>query len=79
MYQPLITFCPHPAIFTQVLRIFVYNLERKPFVATKIRYFSKTSKFSSVKAFDLVVLFIVFPASIIVYRVSSYIRDNAMV
>ncbi len=23
MYQPLITFCPHPAIFTQVLRIFV--------------------------------------------------------
>lgn len=22
MYQPLITFCPHPAIFTQVLRIF---------------------------------------------------------
>ena len=25
MYQPLITFCPHPAIFTQVLRIFVVN------------------------------------------------------
>lgn len=24
MYQPLITFCPHPAIFTQVLCIFVY-------------------------------------------------------
>lgn len=23
MYQPLITFCPHPAIFTQVLCIFV--------------------------------------------------------
>ena len=22
MYQPLITFCPHPAIFTQVLRLF---------------------------------------------------------
>ena len=22
MYQPLITFCPHPAIFTQVLAIF---------------------------------------------------------
>lgn len=22
MYQPLITFCPHPAIFTQVLPIF---------------------------------------------------------
>ena len=22
MYQPLITFCPHPAIFTQVLVIF---------------------------------------------------------
>ena len=60
-------------------RIFVYNLERKPFVATKIRHFSKTSKFSSVKAFDLVVLFIVFPVSIIVYRVSSYIRDDAMV
>lgn len=60
-------------------RIFVYNLEQKPFVATKIRYFSKTSKFSSVKAFDLVVLFIVFSVSIIVYRVSSYIRDDAMV
>lgn len=24
MYQPLIKFHPHPAIFTQVLRIFVY-------------------------------------------------------
>ena len=79
MCQPLIKFHPHPAIITQVLRIFVYNLDRKPFVATKIRHFSKTSKFSSVKAFDLVVLFIVFPVSIIVYRVSSYIRDDAMV
>ena len=27
MYQPLITFCPHPAIFTQVLRIFEINRE----------------------------------------------------
>ena len=26
MYQPLITFCPHPAIFTQVLSIFEINL-----------------------------------------------------
>ena len=26
MYQPLITFCPHPAIFTQVLTIFVLAL-----------------------------------------------------
>ena len=25
MYQPLITFCPHPAIITQVLCIFVKN------------------------------------------------------
>ena len=29
MYQPLITFCPHPAIFTQVLCIFVRGKEKK--------------------------------------------------
>ena len=29
MYQPLITFCPHPAIFTQVLSIFVGKKEYK--------------------------------------------------
>ena len=28
MYQPLITFCPHPAIFTQVLCIFVAKLRK---------------------------------------------------
>ena len=27
MYQPLITFCPHSAIFTQVLRIFEIILQ----------------------------------------------------
>ena len=27
MYQPLIKFHPHPAIITQVLRIFEVNLE----------------------------------------------------
>lgn len=29
MYQPLITFCPHPAIFTQVLVIFVGRMNRE--------------------------------------------------
>ena len=29
MYQPLIKFHPHPAIITQVLRIFEINLEDK--------------------------------------------------
>ena len=29
MYQPLIKFHPHPAIITQVLRIFEVNLENK--------------------------------------------------
>ena len=30
MYQPLIKFHPHPAIFTQVLRIFEVDLEDTP-------------------------------------------------
>lgn len=28
MYQPLIKFHPHPAIFTQVLRIFVATFQK---------------------------------------------------
>ena len=28
MYQPLITFCPHPAIFTQVLCIFAFDRKK---------------------------------------------------
>ena len=35
MYQPLITFCPHPAIFTQVLRIFEINSKILSLVAKK--------------------------------------------
>ena len=36
MYQPLIKFHPHPAIFTQVLRIFVVletTLTKRPIIA----------------------------------------------
>ena len=29
MYQPLITFCPHPAIITQVLSIFEGSKKKK--------------------------------------------------
>lgn len=36
MYQPLITFCPHPAIFTQVLRIFVNIMTRRNFITLHI-------------------------------------------
>ena len=35
MYQPLITFCPHPAIFTQVLCIFDVNIEDNGALAVK--------------------------------------------
>ena len=31
MYQPLIKFHPHPAIFTQVLRIYEYDIKVKLF------------------------------------------------
>ena len=36
MYQPLIIFCPHSAIFTQVLAIFEVNLEDNSALAVKI-------------------------------------------
>lgn len=39
MYQPLITFCPHPAIFTQVLCIFAVTFFKSDgfFVIKEIR------------------------------------------
>lgn len=38
MYQPLITFCPHPAIFTQVLTIFVEYRMRLGIVKSEMRF-----------------------------------------
>ena len=37
MYQPLIKFHPHPAIFTQVLRIFALDLAACPYIQDSIK------------------------------------------
>ena len=70
MYQPLITFCPHPAIFTQVLVIFVVEKH------TQIGFPMGTKK--DYKEFFRVLKFVLFSASAGIIQMGTFALLNEL-